>query len=72
MVKGNMTKDQAYKALLEGKKVCRSGFSRDEYIYMEGQTIKSEEGYNFNGWWRDIEPTFWKSDDNLDWYLFKE
>lgn len=70
MYKGNLTKQEAYKLLLEGHKVCREGFSSDEYLYMERGVIKSEEGYDFSEWWLVIEPTMYKQDDKT-FYLYK-
>jgi hypothetical protein len=71
MYKGNLTKEQAYQLMIEGKKVCREGFSSKEYVCIIDGHIKDESGYYFEEWWTDIEPTMHKTDDKT-FYLFKE
>lgn len=67
--KGSMTKEQALEALKEGKKVGRTLFSSNEYIYMDGGVMRFEDGVYVSEWWNEIEPTFHKSEDGLDWYV---
>lgn len=72
MYKGNLTKKEALELLKQGKKVCREGFSSKEYIYMDGNTLKFEDGVYVMEWWRKIEPTFSQPEDGKAWYLYKE
>lgn len=52
MVEGNLTKEEAYKEMMNGKKITHTYFSNEEYIHMPyPRDITSEEGYDFNEWW---------------------
>lgn len=42
-----MTREEALQAMINGEKVTHRYFTSDEYIYMKGGNIFSEEGYNF-------------------------
>ena len=78
MYKGNLTKNEAYKCMLEGKKVGREYFGSNEYIEIRDTkhprtTMYFEDDISaYPEWWGRIEPTFSKSDDGKDWYVWKE
>lgn len=66
-----MTKDEAYIAMQDGKKVSREYFSFNEYIWMDDKgVIRSEEGYNFTEWWNKTEPLLDNGNKN-PWTIFK-
>jgi len=51
-----MTRDEAIQAMKYGCKVTHTTFMDDEFIYMKGHDIWSEDGFNFGGifaefWW---------------------
>ncbi len=72
MIPGNLTKEEALIAMQKGHKVTREYFGKDEFIHMPfGSAIMSEEGYNFNDWWKNIEPTL-KSSSNTPWRILKD
>jgi hypothetical protein len=73
MYKGDLTKEEALKAMEKGEKVCREGFSPKEYVWIDDAgKIRSEEGYYFNDWWYEIEPTMDKfNTDDKTFYLYK-
>lgn len=71
-MKGNMTKTEALTALRNGHRVSREYFDDGEYIYMdETGTILSEEGWDFEGWWKDIEPAIPKTSET-PWRIWEE
>ncbi|EJO9576466.1 hypothetical protein NU597_004405 [Salmonella enterica] len=43
-----MTRNEAVKAMLEGKKVTHRYFSMHEYLFMKYEVITTEDGYKFN------------------------
>lgn len=46
-----LTRDEAYKAIQEGKKVKHNSFTRREFIHFKDGAIRDEDGYNFNEGW---------------------
>lgn len=52
-----MTKKEALKALRDGEKVTREHFSPNEYIYMDGNDMRFEDGVYAKEWWTVIEPS---------------
>jgi hypothetical protein len=53
MVKGDLTKEEAYQKMLEGEKITHTHFDDNEYVYMKDpHNIWSEDGFDFNSWWR--------------------
>jgi hypothetical protein len=72
MIKGNLTKSEALTAMRDGHKVLREYFSSEEYVFMnESGTIMSEDGYNFEEWWKNIEPTI-PSSSPTPWRIIKQ
>ena len=67
-----MTKDEAIKAMKEGRKVTHSYFSPGEFIEMRGTSIFDENGYNMRGinfdFWTDRKGSGWEQ----DWEIFIE
>lgn len=51
-----MNRQEALKAMQDGHKVANHHFSDTEYLYMVGDNIMSEDGYDFNDWFFIIEP----------------
>ncbi|ENB9456644.1 hypothetical protein [Morganella morganii] len=43
-----MNRDEAFKALLDGKKVTHKYFTKSEYLYMVGGVITGEDGVNLH------------------------
>ena len=78
MYKGNLTKLEAFKEMLNGKKIGREYFGSNEYVEIRDP----EEGCNtmyFEGgvkaypeWWDRIEPTFSQPEDGKAWYVWRE
>lgn len=67
-----MTRDEALQAMIDGEKVTHLYFTDEEFIYMKGQDIWSEDGYNFGTvhdefWWGKQMSTF---DDG--WSIYRE
>lgn len=61
-MKYDLTKTEALTAMREGNKVSREYFGPDEYIYIDDiGHIRSEEGFPFENWWANIEPTIGKT-----------
>ena len=52
----DMTKEEALVAIKKGHKVTREYFSPEEYIYMDGNTLRFEDGVYVQEWWQKIEP----------------
>jgi len=52
-----MTREDAVQEMIDGKKVTHVYFTDDEYIYMKGQDIWSEDGYNFG----TVNDEFWRT-----------
>lgn len=50
-VKYWMTKDEAIIAMKSGQKVTHEYFSSNEYLYIEYDIIRTEEGYDFDHEW---------------------
>jgi len=68
-----MTRAEALQAMIDGHKVTHEYFTDDEFIYMKGQNIWSEDGYNFG----TVYAEFWqtKSDNPCfgdGWSIYKE
>jgi hypothetical protein len=68
-----MTRDEALVAMRNGEKITHTYFTDDEFIYMKGHDIWSEDGYNFGS----IFGEFWQTKvNNLcfddDWSIYKE
>lgn len=47
-----LTQAEAMEAMKAGKRIQHQYFTPEEYLYMEFRSIISEDGYDFNGWWR--------------------
>jgi transcription initiation factor TFIIIB Brf1 subunit/transcription initiation factor TFIIB len=60
-----MTRDEAYQAMREGKKVIHKYFDDHEYLCMKCGVILSEEGYNFEEGWKIRKGGFWET----DWFV---
>lgn len=73
MTKGNMTKKEALDAMKAGHKVTREYFGVDEYIFidMDAGCIRSEDGYCFDEWWTEVEPTI-PTVSNTPWKIYQE
>lgn len=64
-----MNKEAAFKAMMQGHKIAHSGFTSEEYLHIVNGVITSEDGYNFEKWWNQINPgEEWKLDD---WSIVK-
>ena len=72
MCKGNLTKEEALEALKQGEKVGREYFSSNEYIYMDGNSLRFEDGVYTMDWWRNTEPTLAQPEDGKAWYIWKD
>ena len=46
-----LTQAEALVAMKEGKRIQHQYFTDEEYLFMEGRCIMSEDGYDFRGWW---------------------
>lgn len=58
-----MNKDEAFKAMMQGHKVANVNFTDDEYLWIKDGVITSEDGYNFENWFNNINPgEEWKLD----------
>lgn len=67
MTHENITKDEAYKLMCKGHRISHEYYSDDEYLYMKGSIIYTEEGYPCGNYldkfWKEIQrwPTGWKT-----------
>jgi hypothetical protein len=59
-----MTKDEAIKAMKEGAKVTHRYFLSDEWITMQGNIIKMEQGQECwaSEFWQDRQGESWETD----------
>jgi len=70
-----MTRDEALQAMIDGEKVTHRFFSDDEFIFMKGQNIFTEDGVNcgasYQEFWVDkggrLGTEAWLS----DWEIFE-
>lgn len=58
-----MTREDALQAMIDGNIIRHRYFGDDEYIYMKGQFIFTEEGYNM---W-SVHDEFWQSRKGGAW-----
>ena len=58
-----MTRDEALQSMIDGNKVTHRFFEIHEYIYMKGQDIFTEEGYNMGNVWDE----FWRMRNGKEW-----
>ena len=62
----DLTKDQALEMMRQGRKVAHNYYAPDEFIYMRGNRIYTEDGcdcgYPGDEFWAEIQkwPTGWK------------
>lgn len=63
-----MTRPQALEEMKNGKKIKHKYFSNEEFIYMDGTIIMSEDGYNFCDWWE----TYGKELGNDGWDIYED
>lgn len=52
----SLSREEARQAMIDGKRVKHYNFTRNEYLYMEGSRIMTEDGYFFGDMF-----------DNTDW-----
>jgi hypothetical protein len=60
-----MTKQEAFRAMTLGHKVTHKYFSSNEYIYMKGYHMYTEEGYTFDDGWDDRCGENWQTGWNI-------
>lgn len=63
-----MTKAEAINAMYGGKKVTHRYFTDEEYIYMVGDEIYSEDGVHHTEFWK----IHYSIEYQTDWELFEE
>ena len=61
-----MTRDAAYQAMLEGKKISHTYFSSNEFYRMEGRRILAEDGVNHTTVFWSTEQNDWRKDG---WFI---
>lgn len=65
-----MNKQQAYQAMLEGKKICNSYFLPEEYLHLKNGVIATEDDYNYTDVFNEILPDLdwieWQDPNNLE------
>lgn len=68
--KDNLTRAEAIQAMKEGKKVSHRYFTPDEFIYMEGDTIHTEDGAQCSSkeFWSIRSNVMWE----IDWNIYPE
>ena len=66
-----MTKEEALQAMMDGEKITHRFFEIHEYLYMKGQDIFTEEGYNMGNVWDEFwtmrNEKYWKT----GWEIYK-
>lgn len=65
-----MTKEEAIKAMSEGKKVRHKYFSAEEWVTMKNGEYLFEDGYSVlpELFWYDRQDSYW----NNDWEYYRE
>ena len=63
-----LSKQEALEAMKLGEKVAHRYFSSNEYLYMVGPTIMTEDGYNFNQGWGERNSEEWQT----GWFVVKQ
>lgn len=63
-----LTKDAALEEMKAGKRVAHRYFASDEYLYLDGRIIRTEEGYNFNCGWMDRNSEEWQ----VGWFVVNQ
>lgn len=62
----NLTINQVHEALKQGHKVSHRYFTENEYLYMDGRELKTEEGYT-------IPIDYYKGDNFKDgWGIWED
>ena len=56
-----MTKSDAYIQMKLGNKITHTYFTSNEYLYMENDTIFTEDSYRFNDEWNRRTDAIWQS-----------
>lgn len=69
MYAGTMTIDQALDAMKAGHKVANSYFTSNEYLHLVNGVITSEDGYDFDGWFKDRRPESSFKYEGLCWLI---
>jgi len=54
-----MTRNQAQKALLKGKKITHRFFFSDEFIQIKNGVLVDEKGYHMRQFWFDRQGESW-------------
>lgn len=62
-----LTRDEAYRAMQEGKKIAHSSFAYKEFLHMPDSVVRDEEGYDFTDGWLIRCGGVWEK----NWRLYK-